>query len=103
MRVGLPGRLQGSAGLLDGFLFDSLRYWLQHQVVSTERCPTAYEDLLHPKWKGQIGLETEEYQWFYHLIQILGKEKGIDFMRRLLGKTCKCAKAIRLSRTRGRG
>src|SRR5437762_5668075 len=39
------------------------------RLVSPKDVPSSYEDLLHPKWKGQIALETEEYQWFYHLIE----------------------------------
>ena len=33
----LPRRLQGSTGPLDGFLFDSLRYWLQHEAGLGQR------------------------------------------------------------------
>ncbi len=53
------------------------------RMISAKDAPGSYEDLLSPKWKGLIGLETEEYQWFYHLLQIMGKEKGFDYMRRL--------------------
>jgi iron(III) transport system substrate-binding protein len=53
------------------------------KLVSPNDAPTSYEDLLHPKWKGQIGLETEEYQWFYHLVQIMGRGKGLEYMRKL--------------------
>jgi iron(III) transport system substrate-binding protein len=62
------------------------------QVVSPKDAPTRYEGLLDPKWKGQIGLETEEYQWFYHLIQIMGKEKGLDYMHRLAGQNLQMRK-----------
>jgi len=53
-----------------------------HLVAAAKDAPASYEDLLNPKWKGLIGLETEEYQWFYHLIQILGRDKGLDFMKK---------------------
>src|SRR2546425_1410805 len=35
--------------------------------VAPKDIPTRYEDLLNPKWKGLISLETEEYQWFYNV------------------------------------
>src|SRR5215470_5978467 len=54
--------------------------------------PNSYEDLLNPKWRNQIGLETEEYQWFYHLVQILGRDKGLDYMKRLAGQTLQMRK-----------
>jgi iron(III) transport system substrate-binding protein len=52
-------------------------------LVPPKEVPPSYEDLLNPRWKGLIGLETEEYQWFYHMLQIMGKDKGLDYMRRL--------------------
>jgi iron(III) transport system substrate-binding protein len=51
--------------------------------VAPKDAPASYEDLLHPRWKGLIGLETEEYQWFYHLLQIMGRDRGIEYMRNL--------------------
>lgn len=73
---------------------DRERYWyafyLLPYVISYNTnlipagdAPKSYEDLLNPKRKGKIGLETEEYQWFFHLLKIMGKEKGLDFMRKL--------------------
>ncbi len=53
------------------------------RLVAPKDVPASYEDLLNPKWKGQISLETEEYQWFYHLLQIMGRDKGLDFMRKI--------------------
>ena len=52
-------------------------------IIPPNEAPKSYEDLLNPKWKGKIGLEAEQYQWFFHLLKITGKEKGLDFMRRL--------------------
>jgi iron(III) transport system substrate-binding protein len=50
--------------------------------VAAKDAPADYQDLLHPKWKGQISLETEEYQWFYHVVQLMGRDKGLDFMKK---------------------
>jgi iron(III) transport system substrate-binding protein len=56
------------------------------RLVPPNDIPAAYEDLLKPRWKGLIALETEEYQWFYHWMQILGRDKGLDFMRKFAGQ-----------------
>ena len=53
------------------------------RLVAAKDLPASYQDLLNPKWQGLIGLETEEYQWFYHLLKIMGREKGLEFMRKL--------------------
>jgi len=62
------------------------------KLVAPKDAPTSYEDLLNPKWKGLIGLETEEYQWFYHLLQIMGKDKGLDYMKKLAGQNLQMRK-----------
>lgn len=56
------------------------------RLVAPKDAPASYEDLLQPRWKGLVGLETEEYQWFYHLIQIIGRDKGIAFMKKFAGQ-----------------
>jgi len=61
-------------------------------MVAPKDAPASYEDLLNPKWKGLISLETEEYQWFYHLVQILGRDKGLDFMRKFAAQSLQMRK-----------
>ena len=56
------------------------------RLVAPKDAPSSYEDLLNPKWKGWVGLETEEYQWFYHWMQILGRDKGLDYMKKFAGQ-----------------
>ncbi len=62
------------------------------QMIAAKDAPTSYEDLLHPKWKGLISLETEEYQWFYHALQLMGRDKGLDFMRKFAGQNLQMRK-----------
>jgi ABC-type Fe3+ transport system substrate-binding protein len=53
------------------------------RLVSAEVAPKNYEDLLHPRWKGQLGWDTEEYYLFGALMKARGKDKGLEFWRRL--------------------
>ncbi len=62
------------------------------RMVVAKDAPASYEDLLQPKWKGQIALETEEYQWFYHLMQIMGRDKGLEFMKKFAGQNLQMRK-----------
>jgi len=62
------------------------------RLVANKDAPASYEDLLNPRWKGLIGLETEEYQWFYHLVQIMGREKGLDYMKKFAGQNLQMRK-----------
>ncbi|MBM2805716.1 MAG: Extracellular solute-binding protein [Deltaproteobacteria bacterium] len=60
--------------------------------VAAKDVPGSYEDLLHPKWKGLISLETEEYQWFYQVLQIMGRDKGLEFMKKFAAQNLQMRK-----------
>lgn len=62
------------------------------KMVTPKDVPASYEDLLNPKWKGLISLETEEYQWFYHALQLMGRDKGLDFMKKFAGQNLQMRK-----------
>jgi ABC-type Fe3+ transport system substrate-binding protein len=53
------------------------------KLVSPAMAPKSYEDLLQPRWKGQLGWDMEEYYLFGALLKAKGKEKGMEFWRRL--------------------
>ncbi len=67
------------------YAFYTLPYVIGYNtnVIPSKEAPKGYEDLLNPKWNGKISLEGEAYQWFFHMLKIMGKGKGLDFMRRL--------------------
>jgi iron(III) transport system substrate-binding protein len=48
--------------------------------LSKEELPRTYQDLLNPKWKGKLALESK-HEWFYTLVQYMGEEKGLKFFR----------------------
>jgi iron(III) transport system substrate-binding protein len=52
--------------------------------VRREELPRTWEDLLDPRWKGRLGIEGKEQEWFYTLVQEMGEEKGLAFFRRLV-------------------
>src|SRR3954447_18681691 len=37
-------------------------------LVCKEGLPTTYEDLLKPQWKGKLGIEAEDYDWFAQVV-----------------------------------
>ena len=56
------------------------------RLVSEADAPRRYEDLLLPRWKGKLGMESEEFYWFGAMLEVMGREKGLEFMRRLAGQ-----------------
>jgi iron(III) transport system substrate-binding protein len=53
------------------------------QLVARSEAPKGYEDLLAPKWKGRMGLDDKQYLWFDGLLKVMGREKGLAYMKRL--------------------
>ncbi len=52
------------------------------KLVSSQDAPKRWEDLLNPKWKGKIAFFGEEYEWYANFLKVVGRERGLDFMRR---------------------
>lgn len=50
-------------------------------MVKKEDLPKTYHDLLDPKWKGKLGIEAEDLDWFAVVIGQLGEEKGLKLFR----------------------
>jgi ABC-type Fe3+ transport system substrate-binding protein len=46
------------------------------KLVSTKELPRDYFDLLDPKWKGKLGLDSREVEWYANIKQVLGAGKS---------------------------
>ena len=53
------------------------------KIVSAQNLPKRYEDLLSPFWKNKMILEKDKIDWFTAMLEILGREKGVKYMREL--------------------
>ncbi len=53
------------------------------KLIAKEEAPTSYESLLSPKWKGKLGIEVDDYDWFGSLAHVLGEAKVISLFREI--------------------
>ncbi len=53
------------------------------QAIPKEQAPKSYADLLKPEFKGKLGLEATPIYWFTGMLSIMGKEKGLEYMKKL--------------------
>ena len=51
------------------------------KLVRREELPRGYEDLVHPRWKGRLGIEASNANWFSGVVQDLGEAKGLKLFR----------------------
>ena len=65
-----------------------LSVWVQAYntgLIKREDLPKTYADLLNPKWKGKLGVEAKNQDWFQTVVEIMGGgEKGLKFFNDLV-------------------
>jgi iron(III) transport system substrate-binding protein len=55
-------------------------------VVKKEDLPKTYAELLDPKWKGKLGVESKLDEWYLTLITSMGEAQGSKFFSDLAAK-----------------
>ena len=50
-------------------------------LVKKEELPKSYQDLVNPRWKGRLGIEAEDVDWFGAVVKELGEDKGLKLFR----------------------
>jgi iron(III) transport system substrate-binding protein len=53
------------------------------KLVPARVIPKTYDDLLDPKWRGKMMMEGTKADWFAGMLQIMGEERGLKYMRAL--------------------
>ena len=65
-----------------------LSVWVQAyntKLIKKESLPRTYRDLLDPKWKGKLGVEGKDEDWFASVVDVTGGgETGLKFFRDLV-------------------
>jgi ABC-type Fe3+ transport system substrate-binding protein len=51
--------------------------------AARDQVPKSYEDLLLPKWKGKMAMDDADYILYGSLLEIMGRERGLSFMKKL--------------------
>jgi iron(III) transport system substrate-binding protein len=51
------------------------------KLIRKDELPKAYGDLVDPKWKGKLGIEADDSDWFGGLIDQIGEERGLKLFR----------------------
>jgi iron(III) transport system substrate-binding protein len=54
------------------------------KLVKRDELPKSYDDLLDPKWKGKLGIEADDSDWFGAVVDQLGEERGLKLFRNIV-------------------
>jgi iron(III) transport system substrate-binding protein len=64
-----------------------LTVWIQEyntKAVRKAELPKTYEDLRDLKWKGRLGIEAGNDDWFGKLLTEMGEQKGAEIFRSII-------------------
>jgi len=67
--------------IADRFNFFTIGY--NTNFVKPQEVPNKYEDLVHPRWAGRVGMEGSDVDWFGAVVKSMGEDKGLAFFRKL--------------------
>ncbi len=51
------------------------------KLIRKEDLPKSFEDLANPRWKGKLGIEASDFDWFATVVNELGEAKGLKLFR----------------------
>ena len=66
-----------------GIFVNNLVLCYNTKMLAAKEAPRNYPDLLDPKWKGKMLMDSTDYDWFGTLATVWGKEKTVQYMKRL--------------------
>jgi iron(III) transport system substrate-binding protein len=53
------------------------------QLVRPNEVPKKYDDLIAPRWKGRLGVNLHDPEWYVNLQRRTGKEKARNYLKAL--------------------
>ncbi|HEX3486120.1 MAG TPA: extracellular solute-binding protein [Micropepsaceae bacterium] len=55
-------------------------------LIAKSDLPKTYADLANPKWKGKLGIETDDNNWLMAMAGALGEDKALALFRDIVTK-----------------
>ena len=78
-----PGQYKDPEGFWTSAYVSGTLLGFNSQQVKRAEAPKVYEDLLNPRWKGGLAIDTNKIEWFAMLLKI----KGRTFMEKLAAQS----------------
>ena len=78
-----PAKFKDPDGAWVGLIGSYYVIGYNSKMMSQEAAPKDWFDLAQSQWRGGLGLDPTDYQWFGAILEYLGVEKGRRFMEAL--------------------
>src|SRR5262245_24807683 len=63
-------------------LYDTYYAW-SYNTSLLKNPPRSYEEVVQPRYRGRIGMDTDEVEWFAGLAEYWGKDRAVRFLKNL--------------------
>jgi iron(III) transport system substrate-binding protein len=83
LRVFLRGGFTDNEGYVNGIYAQPRVFLFNTRMVSRDKAPRSFDDLLNPQWKDKLAMDTTDYDWIAALIDYYGRSKAIEFAGQL--------------------
>ncbi len=82
-RDAIPAGLKDDEGYWTGIYVRQTVLAYDTRLVAVKDAPKDWWNILDPRWKGRIGMDEQEIEWYATLANYWGAEKARKFMRGL--------------------
>jgi iron(III) transport system substrate-binding protein len=55
-------------------------------LIKPADAPKRYQDLLEPRWKGKLGIEADDANWFMAVVEAMGADKALPLFRDIVAR-----------------
>ena len=96
LREMYPEGFKDKEGFWHAYLINVLVPAYNTRLVSKEEAPQRLDDLLRPRWKGKMAMDSQSYYWFGAALQQNGEEAGLRLMQKLNEQNMRFVRGRRL-------
>jgi iron(III) transport system substrate-binding protein len=83
LRNALRDGFTDKEGFVNGIYAQPRVFLFNTRMVARSNAPQSFEDLLDPRWKENMGMDTTDYDWLASLIDFYGRDKALEYVGKL--------------------
>jgi iron(III) transport system substrate-binding protein len=70
-------------GWINGIYAQPRVFLFNTRMIARDKAPQSIEDLVDPRWKDKLGMDTTDYDWLASLIDFYGRSKALELAGKL--------------------
>lgn len=83
LRASLREGFTDKEGFVNGIYAQPRVFLYNSRMVARDKAPQSFDDLLDPRWKDKLGMDTTDYDWLASLIDYYGRSKALEYAGKL--------------------